>query len=132
MECSRFASPLEMPLCTIAAYASLGVGVVAVFPDTGLLSLSPAYPAFSDLPLLVSPVSASWVAQTVYVLGSASGIGDVPAVYALMPSLGMITNIFPPDKTRIVPGPDPDPETNCIRGKFVLWQGQPYILAPLG
>ena len=131
MEVSQIRSTLEMPLSTIAADAALGVGVVAVFPDTGLLSISPAYPAFSDIPLLVSPVSASWTDQTVYVLGSASGLGGFPAVYALMPSLGMITGIFHPNKTRLGGGAEPAPETDCIRGKFVLWQGQPYILAAL-
>ena len=131
MEVVPYDCPLEMPLCTLAADSAIGVGVIAVMPDTGLLSLSPAYPAFSNLPLLVSPVSASWTAKTVYVLGSASGMDDFPAVYALMPSLGMITGIFHPNKTRIGEGADPDPETNCIRGRFVLWQGQPYILASL-
>lgn len=120
---------LEMPVATIAADATTGVGVVAVYPDTGLILVKSAYPAFSDMPILVSPVSATWIGQTLYVLGSASGIGSFPAVYATMPSLGMITGIFHPNKTRFGSGQRACPETNCIRGKYVLWDGQPYMLA---
>ena len=129
MAIARSTSPLPMALSTIAADTRSGVGVVAVYPDTALLTVSAAYPAFPDIPLLVSPVSATWIGQTVYVLGPAAGLGSLPAVYAVMPSLGMITNIFHPDKLCVRKDTGPDAETNCIRGRYVLWDGQPYMLA---
>ena len=124
-------SPMPMVLSTIAGDERTGVGVVAVFPDTALLTVSTAYPAFRDLPLLVSPVSATWIGLTVYVLGPAAGLGSFPAVYAVMPSLGMITDIFHPDKICRHEGVDPGAETNCISGRYVLWDGQPYMLAAI-
>ena len=120
---------LEFPAATIWADDTNGVNVMAVYPDTGRVNLSRAYPAFSDIVLPIEPVAAQWEGSSCFVLGKNSADTDNgPVVYVVSPSLGLVTSIFFPDRLCVRPGPDADPELNTIRGRYVLWNGQAYMV----
>lgn len=120
---------LEFPAATVWADDTNGVHVMAVYPDTGRVNLSRAYPAFSDIVLPIEPVAAQWEGSSCFVLGKNSADTDNgPVVYVVSPSLGLVTSIFFPDRLCVRPGPEPNPELNTIRGRYVLWNGQAYMV----
>ncbi len=120
---------LEHPMATLWADDTNGVNVMAVFPDTGRVNISGAYPAFSDIVLPIEPVAVQWEGSSCFVLGkNGADTDNGPVVYVVSPSLGLVTSIFFPDRLCVRPGPEPDAELNTIRGRYVLWNGQAYMV----